>query len=81
MFGRQRGSHFALTLGLGTGGWLQRMDIDHSISYFAVQNGGYGGKYMGLSQADRLEHVHVIGKTGMGKSTLIENLIYQDIVH
>ena len=57
------------------------MDFDPNISYFAKINGGYGEPYVGLSQADRLEHMHVIGKTGMGKSTLIENVIYQDTVH
>ncbi len=34
----------------------------------------------GLLPADRLRHVYVIGKTGSGKSTLIEHLIRQDII-
>lgn len=29
---------------------------------------------------DRRRHVYVIGKTGMGKSTLLENMIYDDII-
>lgn len=32
-----------------------------------------------LSEADRLRHVYVVGVTGSGKSTLIENMILQDI--
>jgi type IV secretory pathway VirB4 component len=28
---------------------------------------------------DRRRHVYVIGKTGMGKSTLLENMIFDDI--
>ncbi|MCP4228764.1 MAG: DUF87 domain-containing protein, partial [bacterium] len=32
-----------------------------------------------LSDAERSQHLYVIGKTGVGKSTLIENLIIQDI--
>jgi hypothetical protein len=32
-----------------------------------------------LSVADRLQHLHVLGPTGVGKSTLLANLIVQDI--
>ena len=34
----------------------------------------------GIKQADRLSHLYVIGKTGVGKTTLLENLIVQDIL-
>ena len=33
----------------------------------------------GLKPVDRRRHVYVIGKTGMGKSTLLENMIRSDI--
>jgi ABC-type ATPase involved in cell division len=33
----------------------------------------------GIKQADRLSHLYVIGKTGVGKTTLLENRIMQDI--
>jgi uncharacterized protein DUF87/type IV secretion system coupling TraD/TrwB family protein len=33
-----------------------------------------------LSDTDRLRHLHVVGPTGTGKSTLLANLIIQDIV-
>lgn len=33
----------------------------------------------GISQPDRLFHTYVVGKTGAGKSTLIENVALQDI--
>jgi hypothetical protein len=32
-----------------------------------------------LAVADRLQHLHVLGPTGVGKSTLLANLIVQDI--
>lgn len=32
-----------------------------------------------LAVADRLQHLHVVGPTGVGKSTLLANLIIQDI--
>ena len=33
----------------------------------------------GIKTDDRRRHVYVIGKTGMGKSTLLENMIFSDI--
>ena len=33
----------------------------------------------GIQPVDRRRHIYVIGKTGMGKSTLLENMIYSDI--
>ncbi len=33
----------------------------------------------GIRAEDRARHMYVIGKTGMGKSTLLENMIYSDI--
>lgn len=33
----------------------------------------------GIRQQDRLSHVYILGKTGVGKSTLIESLASQDI--
>lgn len=35
----------------------------------------------GIKQKDRTRHMYVIGKTGMGKSTLLENMIIQDITN
>ncbi len=34
----------------------------------------------GIKGVDRRRHVYVIGKTGMGKSTLLENMVYSDIM-
>lgn len=33
----------------------------------------------GIKVEDRMRHVYIIGKTGMGKSTLLENMIFSDI--
>ena len=33
----------------------------------------------GIKQRDRLSHLYIIGKTGVGKSTLIENMVRQDL--
>lgn len=49
------------------------------ISYFARTNARHQYRTFGIKQADRLSHVYVIGKTGVGKTTLLETLISQDI--
>lgn len=36
-------------------------------------------KPFGIKQEDRRHHIYLVGKTGMGKTTLLENLIIQDI--
>ncbi|MFH1720472.1 MAG: type IV secretion system DNA-binding domain-containing protein [Patescibacteria group bacterium] len=33
----------------------------------------------GILDPDRRRHIYIIGKTGMGKSTLLENMVYSDI--
>src|SRR5258707_1257964 len=49
------------------------------ISYFGRTN-FREGKVFGIRQADRRHHMYVVGKTGTGKTTLLETLIVQDIV-
>lgn len=49
------------------------------ISYFAKTNTREPHKVFGIKQADRLFHLYAIGKTGTGKSTLLETLLRQDI--
>ncbi|MDD4304874.1 MAG: type IV secretion system DNA-binding domain-containing protein, partial [Patescibacteria group bacterium] len=41
----------------------------------------YRGEFrkFGIREDDRRRHVYIIGKTGMGKSCLIENMVIQDI--
>jgi hypothetical protein len=50
-----------------------------AVSYFARTNFHNRGTLFGIKQADRLSHLYLIGKTGVGKSTLIEMLVRQDI--
>lgn len=33
-----------------------------------------------LSREDRRKHLYIVGKTGVGKSTVVENLVYQDLL-
>lgn len=50
-----------------------------AISYFAETDSRAQFRPFGIRQADRLSHMYVIGKTGVGKSTLLEILIRQDL--
>src|SRR5258708_40109388 len=50
-----------------------------AISYFACTNFRNDRRRFGIKQADRLFHMHLIGKTGAGKTTLIETLVAQDL--
>ncbi len=51
----------------------------NSITYFAETDARNKKIKFGIKAKDRLKHVYVIGKTGMGKSTLLENMAIQDI--
>lgn len=51
----------------------------NSITYFAETDARNKKVKFGIKAKDRLKHMYVIGKTGMGKSTLLENMAIQDI--
>lgn len=55
------------------------MDNPHQINYFAETDSRNRRVTFGIKAEDRTRHVYVIGKTGMGKSTLLENMAAQDI--
>jgi type IV secretory pathway VirB4 component len=49
------------------------------VSYFARTNARLPHRTFGIRQADRLFHTYVIGRTGTGKTTLLETLARQDM--
>ncbi len=49
------------------------------ISLFAKTNFRNQETVFGIKTDDRRRHMYVIGKTGMGKTNLLENLVIQDI--
>ncbi len=53
-------------------------DKNH-ITYFAETDRRNKRVPFGIKAEDRTRHIYIIGKTGMGKSTLIENMAVQDI--
>lgn len=54
--------------------------VDSGIAPFAVTTYRNKEKIFGIKTDDRRRHVYIIGKTGMGKTTLIENMVYSDII-
>ncbi|QQG37908.1 MAG: type IV secretion system DNA-binding domain-containing protein [Candidatus Kaiserbacteria bacterium] len=54
-------------------------DDDRRITYFAATHTRGKREMFGIRAEDRGKHIYVIGKTGMGKSTMLENMAIQDI--
>ena len=54
-------------------------DPDRRITYFAATHTRGKREIFGIRGDDRGKHIYVIGKTGMGKSTMLENMAIQDI--
>jgi len=50
------------------------------INHFGVINFRNQQKEFGIKMDDRRRHMYVIGKTGMGKTTLLENMVIADIL-
>ncbi|MEW9921344.1 type IV secretory system conjugative DNA transfer family protein [Marimonas sp. MJW-29] len=52
--------------------------ISETVSTLGLALSRYGDAPFGIRLADRLMHLHVVGQTGTGKSTLLANLALQD---
>jgi hypothetical protein len=58
------------------------MNFDpEKITFFAKTDARGKDMPFGIKAKDRQRHMYVIGKTGMGKSTLLENMAAQDIMN
>ena len=56
------------------------MEYDpEKITFFAKTDARGKNTPFGIKAKDRGKHMYIIGKTGMGKSTLLENMAIQDI--
>ncbi len=51
------------------------------VSVFAKTNFRGEARSIGIKAQDRLRHMYIIGKSGVGKSTLIDNMVAQDIIN
>ncbi len=52
---------------------------EERVTYFATTDARNKRTPFGIKAKDRTKHFYVIGKTGMGKSTLLENMAVQDM--
>jgi len=57
----------------------ESQDKENPITPFAVTNYRDIRKIFGIKKKNRRGHIYIIGKTGTGKSTLIENMAISDI--
>lgn len=55
------------------------MDKNPKITYIGEVDFRNRSVTFGIKERDRTRHTYIIGKTGMGKSTLLENLAIQDM--
>ena len=55
------------------------MDNNGDITFFGLTSFRNQKKKFGIKRDDRRRHFYAIGKTGMGKSNLMENMAIQDI--
>lgn len=51
------------------------------VTYFGTTDFRNKRAHFGIKNHDRSRHMYIIGKTGMGKSTLLENMAAQDILN
>ena len=76
---RVDGALITRRVSLPAGTYAEQMLENPDISYFATTN-GRNHRTFGIKQADRLFHTYAIGKTGTGKTTLLETIALQDMV-
>ncbi len=54
-------------------------DHENEVTLFAATNFRNQQRKFGIRTDDRRRHMYMLGKTGMGKTTLLENLVLSDI--
>ena len=55
------------------------INLTPNICYLGLISSGKNDTSFGVLQEDRRKHLYILGKTGMGKTTLLENMALQDI--
>jgi DNA segregation ATPase FtsK/SpoIIIE-like protein len=57
----------------------ENLNLDPEVVYLGTTNGDKPKKTFGIYSQDRRKHLYILGKTGMGKTTLLQNMVLQDI--
>jgi CxxC-x17-CxxC domain-containing protein len=55
------------------------MSLQKDITFFAETTFRNERKRFGVKTDDRRRHIYIVGKTGMGKTVMLENMVIQDI--
>lgn len=55
------------------------MIANPEVNYFGMANYRNQNRKFGIKLDDRRRHMYIVGKTGMGKTTLLENMVLNDI--
>jgi hypothetical protein len=53
--------------------------VDPEINFFGLTNYRSQFRRFGIKLDDRRRHMYMVGKTGMGKTTILENMVLNDI--
>jgi CxxC-x17-CxxC domain-containing protein len=56
-------------------------DPDKDVIYFGKTDFRNASRLFGIKRSDRRQHVYVVGKTGTGKTSLLQNMIIQDVAN
>ena len=56
-------------------------ELENNVNYFARTNFRNSSRLFGIKRKDRRQHTYVVGKTGTGKSSMLNNMIVQDIAN
>ncbi|KKQ76684.1 MAG: hypothetical protein US98_C0029G0001, partial [Parcubacteria group bacterium GW2011_GWC1_38_6] len=57
----------------------EKMDENNDINFFGITTFRNQRRKFGIKTDDRRRHVYIVGKTGMGKTAMLENMVVQDI--
>lgn len=59
---------------------MNTIDENNPLTYLAQTNTTRNVRTFGIRQLDRRSHIAIVGKTGTGKSALLQNIVCQDIL-
>lgn len=59
---------------------MQRTNQDQAVTYLGRTNTTRNPTTFGIRQLDRRSHIAIVGKTGTGKSALLQNIACQDVL-
>jgi len=59
--------------------WKPKKQLKNNVTYIGRTNFRNKNIKFGIKENDRFSHMYAVGKTGVGKTTLLKNMIVQDI--